>query len=88
MKVTFRVCGFLDCLRKPATINKTMCTVHAGREPTELAKVYTGGIFNMLCECGCPVGIQLYKGGESYIDMLAFARKTLLVIFFSSNFLL
>ena len=71
----------LGCFRKPAGVNSTMCKLHEDREPAALQKVYTGGIYNMLCECGCPVGLEVYKGGESYINMLAFARKTLEVSF-------
>ena len=73
VKVTFRVCGFLGCFRKPVGVNSTMCKLHKHREPDKLEKAYTGGIYNMLCECGCPVGLEVYKGGESHIDMLAFA---------------
>ena len=35
----------------------------------------------MLCECGCPIGMSVYKGGESFIEMLNFAEQTLKVCY-------
>ena len=36
----------------------------------------------MLCECGCPINLKPYKRGESTIDILNFAQKSLLVSIF------
>ena len=32
-------------------------------------------------ECGCPIGMLVYKGGESFIEMLNFAEQTLKVCY-------
>ena len=39
----------------------------------------------MLCECGCPIGIAVYKGGESFIEMIEFAQSTLEVLYINSR---
>lgn len=32
-----------------------------------------------MCECGCPIDIKPYKGGESFIEILEFAEIALKV---------
>jgi hypothetical protein len=31
----------------------------------------------MICECGCPINIKPFKGGESITDIVDFAQVTL-----------
>jgi len=33
----------------------------------------------MICECGCPINLKPYKGGESTTDILYFAEMSLRV---------
>ena len=76
-KVTFKVCSFEKCFKSPAS-KSDVCQYHKIYKSKKQA-IYTGGLFNMLCECGCPINITPFKDGESFLEMLYFAQKTLKV---------
>jgi hypothetical protein len=92
-KVTFKVCSVRGCMNS-STFKRSTCDNHK-HHTAEKKTPYTGmtkqinvkfykhlilgGIYNMLCECGCPVGMTIYKGGESFIEMINFAENTLKV---------
>jgi hypothetical protein len=50
----------------------------------KINNMLAGGVYNMLCECGCPINLKPYKGGESTIDILQFAADSLKVITYNN----
>lgn len=50
----------------------------------KINNMLAGSVYNMLCECGCPINLKPYKGGESTIDILKFAEDSLKVITYNN----
>lgn len=76
-KINFRICTKYGCSNKPKDPRHSFCEKHSHLETSTSSKVYTGGLYNIICECGCPIGMRIYEGGESYIGMLSFAEQIL-----------
>lgn len=93
-KINFKVCSVPGCMNGLAP-KRTVCTDHLQYKGTSTAEVtgiykivtrkiriYVGGIYNILCECGSPIAMKPYKGGESILDVLYFVEQSLRVSLF------